>query len=239
MYECTTDGNPPSASNKVTACDAVGNTAGKSKFNKTVWKASSVGGLKCTDYQGAFQSMVGQIISAPGAATSCPCPTCKTPPPNVSATNPPLNNIPDLTFKSSLPISAKDGTLPLTCKNDTANDFYYMPTGPFKCVFDTLQSGKYAALPKCVPSSCTYADLVTAASETYMSLVASQCNSSKGTYSHNDVCNYKCSTGYGTWMMKGGVGAGQPRGANSYDGKLTCQYGKWVAASEDKKTGLS
>merc|ERR1719324_1470848 len=98
-FDCTTDGekNGPA----VTKCDAGGKFAGKSNYQIKVWRAPSPSGTPCATADGLDAGTVGQILSVPGAHTKCPCPTCKAAPPNISATVPAGNAIPDLTYKSS------------------------------------------------------------------------------------------------------------------------------------------
>jgi len=56
-YDCTADGDQPDGSNAVVACDGV--NAGKSNFNRTIWKAPSAGGRKCQMVPWRFRERVG------------------------------------------------------------------------------------------------------------------------------------------------------------------------------------
>jgi hypothetical protein len=207
-YDCTTDGEMPGTTNAVTACNGV--YAGKSNFNRTIWKAPTEAGRQCQFVSDkAFASELGQILEA--SHTTCPCPMCTTAPADVSADSPKFNAITDLDFSAELPIMANGAVLPLTCETG------YNPNGGFVCGFDTLESGKFLEpYPKCVQAPCTAPPSLGSS----MSLVA--CNSSSAPFEDGSSCNYVCDEGYGVKMNDVGVAR-----TGTYDGQFTCQQGTW------------
>jgi hypothetical protein len=212
-FDCSTDGEQELAdgSNKVTTCEGV--YAGKSNFNRTIWRAPSAGGKKCQIVpSGDFASELGQIVEA--SFTYCDCPLCTFAPPEIGPEVPELNAIEDYTFKDDLPVMANLEELNLTCQTG------YVPNGGFVCDFDTLQTGKFKTpYPQCVLAPCT--ELPTLG--TFMSLDSTQCNSSVTSFPHLSVCNYICDTGYGVSID----GTGIQRGPKAFDGVFTCNQGVW------------
>jgi len=210
-YDCTTDGEAPESSNAVTACEGV--YAGKSNFNRTIWKAPSAGGRKCQMVpSGDFASELGQIIEA--SFEYCDCPLCTFSPPNVTAEAPVYNALEDLEFTDELPVMGNLSELDLTCQTG------YEPTGGFVCGFDTLETGKFLTpYPTCELASCKTLPTL----GTFMTLDSLQCNDTIARFAHGAVCNYICDTGYGKLVD------GEPvlRGYAKYDGGFTCSQGVW------------
>jgi len=221
-FDCTTDGEEPGFTNAVTQCDGIGSGptiyAGKSNFNRTIWKAPSAGGRKCQMYidgapTGDFAAELHQIIEV--NFTRCPCPLCTTPPFNLSIDNPMFNAIPDYTFELELPVMGNLSALNLTCQTG------YEPNASYVCGFDTLENGKFLQpYPECQLTPCR--ELPTLGD--FMSLIPSQCNASMTRFAHGSDCNYVCDLGYGA-LVDSEVTA---RGSASFDGKFTCQQGTWV-----------
>merc|ERR1719329_738737 len=210
-YDCTTDGEMPGATNAVTACNGV--YAGKSNFERKIWKAPTEAGQKCQfASDGAFASELGQIVQT--GHTTCPCPMCTTAPANISAENPKFNAITDLEFSADLPIMANGATLALSCETG------YEAKGSFVCGFDTLESGKFLQpYPECQLQPCSAPPSLGSS----MSLIATQCNSSMDRFDDGRTCNYGCDEGYGAKMNDVGVAR-----TGTYDGQFTCRQGTWV-----------
>jgi len=211
-YDCTVDGEmPDGTTNAVTACEGV--NAGKSNFNRTIWKAPTPGGKQCQMVPGGdFASQLGQIIEA--SFTYCPCPLCTFPPPGLTEDFPMYNAIEDPSFEADLPVMGNLEELTLTCQTG------YEAEANFVCGFDTLQTGKFLEpYPECQLAPCR--ELPTLGTE--MTLDAMQCNSTMTRFAHGSSCSYICSDGYGSSL--GGVG--QPRVGDT-DGIFTCSQGTWV-----------
>jgi len=211
-YDCTADGEmPDGTTNAVTECTGV--NAGKSNFNRTIWKAPSAGGKQCQMVpSGDFASQLGQIIEQ--SFTYCPCPLCTSAPLGLSEDFPMFNAIPDRTFEDLLPVMANLETLPLTCQTG------YEPNASFVCGFDTLKTGKFLdPYPECQLAPCTVLPTL----GTNMALDAMQCNDTMPRFAHGSVCNYICDAGYGANME--GMGMFKE---GAYDGAFTCTQGTWV-----------
>jgi len=211
-YDCTADGEAPDGSNAVIACEGV--NAGKSNFNRTIWKAPSAAGRKCQLVpSGDFASELGQIIEA--SFTYCPCPLCTFAPPGVGPESPEYNAIDDYTFADQLPVMGNLSELNLTCQTG------YEPNGGFVCGFDTLETGKFLApYPQCELAPCTTLPVLGSA----MTLDAMLCNDTMTRFADGSSCNYICDEGYGVSID--GKGLLRAVGAE-FDGKFTCNQGTW------------
>jgi hypothetical protein len=211
-YDCTSDGEmPDGTTNAVTECTGV--NAGKSNFNRTIWKAPSAGGKQCQMVpSGDFASQLGQIIEQ--SFTYCPCPLCTSAPLGLTEDFPMFNAIPDRTFEDLLPVMGNLETLPLTCQTG------YEPNASFVCGFDTLKTGKFLdPYPECQLQPCRVLPTL----GTNMALDAMQCNDTMPRFAHGSVCNYICDAGYGANME--GMGMFKE---GAYDGAFTCTQGTWV-----------
>merc|ERR1719191_100838 len=196
MFECTTDANEPSESNGVTGCSCPAGGcnalktdafAGSKKAITQVWKPANAGGKhedRCMTAANMPTSTVGTVLNT--EIRNCPCPKCKVPPFNLSATSPPFNNISDYTFADLLPVTGHNGTLPLNCSGQGFRG--YEPSEPFTCEFEDLYTAVYRTpYPRCVKSPCRNppARLVNG---------VLNCTVPKG---HTETCAYECLPGYG------------------------------------------
>merc|ERR1712139_83430 len=105
-----------------------GGALGTSTATKTIWRAPSASGLKCMSGTTAM-TMMGQLVAT--RTENCPCPTCDTPPANLSTFSPVFVG----------------GTVDLECGvGFTANGSKY------SCAYSTLYAGVFATpYPECLP----------------------------------------------------------------------------------------
>jgi len=225
VFECTTDGLEPSLpgvlpDNAVEMCDADGN-AGKSNYETTIWQAPSSAGAKCVTSTGEFASVRGEILSK--GADTCDCPMCKSLPEFAALMN---ANVSASILTEMLPVTAKDGTVPLTC-----NPGFRASTN-FTCGFGSLAAGAWKNDSMCERAPCTGAPEVLA-SMNLNPLVG--CNeTSAGEWRSGKMCPYECMPGYGVLID----GKAKPRMPGmAKDGEYTCTYDEssestsWIAST--------